>query len=217
MKIRTVNRDWLVAAIKASVKTQRALAKGLGLDDSRMTEILKGTRRVRISEAETMARLLQKPQAEVMEALGELQPEPVFQKLNGYVGASEEVIIFDYASEDYSLDEVEMRIGSFAGLLLQIRGDSMSPRYFDGEIIGIHSDEDLDVAPEKLLGQEVVARCMDGRVLLKVLQAGRTPGTYSLISLNPRVPPLIDLEIVWAREIELRLPARAKRTIFRSS
>ena len=93
----------------------------------------------------------------------------------------------------------------------------MSPRYFNGEIIGIHADVDLDRPVEQMLGREVVARLSDGRMLLKIIQAGRIENLFSLVSLNPRVPPIIDAEVEWAREIELRLPAKVRRSIFRSS
>ena len=217
MTTRQIDREWLEAAIRDSHGTLGAFGDAAGLKQPKVTNILKGTRRVQIHEAQTIARLLGKRYADVVAALGDALEASVKQKLDGYVGASGDVVIFDHGSDDYGLDEVEMRVGHFAGLLLQIRGDSMAPRYFDGEVIGIHADPNLHVPPENLLGQEGVANAADGRVVLKILQAGQSPGRFSLVSINPRVLPIVDVELVWAREIELRLPARVKRTLFRSS
>jgi phage repressor protein C with HTH and peptisase S24 domain len=64
-----------------------------------------------------------------------------------------------------------------------IRGDSMYPRFFHGEIVLAerHSRQ-----PNELIGQYAIIQTSDGRRLLKVLKRGSKPGLFNLWSHNIR-------------------------------
>lgn len=68
---------------------------------------------------------------------------------------------------------------------LKIKGDSMSPRIMDGDLVIVHSQPDADD------GELVVAR-VDGDVTCKVLKKNRH--SVSLISFNAAYAPIVLVE-----------------------
>lgn len=68
---------------------------------------------------------------------------------------------------------------------LRIKGDSMSPRIMDGDLVIVHSQPDADD------GELVVAR-IDGDVTCKVLKKNRH--SVSLISFNAAYAPIVLVE-----------------------
>lgn len=102
--------------------------------------------------------------------------------LVGHVGAGAQIFSID----DGDLDEIEPPpgIGPSAVAVL-VRGSSMYPRYFDGDLL-IY---DGHVTPAQASGQECVVSLMDGRKLVKVVRF--RAGAVTLESYN--APPIENL------------------------
>lgn len=119
----------------------------------------------------------------------------------GYVGAGAEVFAIDDHVKGDGFDEIDAPPGMLNGIALIVRGDSMSPKYEDGEIIYI---EKTLYSLDSLLGQICYVQLADGRSFLKRLNAGTRPGTFNLISLN--AAPIIDVVVERAYPIAFTKP-----------
>ncbi|SDX97937.1 LexA family transcriptional regulator [Roseicitreum antarcticum] len=116
--------------------------------------------------------------------------------LVGYVGAGAEVFAID---DGGALDELEPPpgIGPDA-VAVGVRGDSMFPRYMDGDILIYDRHIFIDQAD----GQECVVGLMDGRKFVKIVRA-EPDGTVTLESWN--APPMRRMEfeflapILWVK------------------
>ena len=82
---------------------------------------------------------------------------------------------------------------------IDVRGDSLYPRYFDGERIFIQS-EGSD--PSQLLSRECVVKTNDGRVLLRILRRGSSTKRFNLESWC--APLIEDAEVVWVAPVKWR-------------
>ena len=117
----------------------------------------------------------------------------------GYVGAGAQVFPVDDFAFGEGLDEVELPPGAPVGAIAVIaRGDSMYPRYFDGEKLFYVNRE----PPSELIGQECVVGLKDGRVLVKILRRGSRPRRFDLESWN--APLLEDQDVEWAAPVKWR-------------
>lgn len=119
----------------------------------------------------------------------------------GYVGAGAEVFAIDDHAKGDGFDEVPAPPGMLNGIALIIRGNSMDPKYEDGEVVYI---EKTLYSVESLIGAICYVQLADGRCYLKKLQYGSRPGTFNLISLN--APAIIDVVVERAYPIAFTRP-----------
>lgn len=81
----------------------------------------------------------------------------------------------------------------------EVEGDSMEPRFRARErIIWGYMRKD----PTPFVGEDVLCRLTDGRVLIKTLARNKTTGNWNLISYNPRHPIIEDVKLEWVRPFE---------------
>lgn len=114
-------------------------------------------------------------------------------KLAGYVGAAQAVYQFDDGAADY----VEAPPGANEMTeAVEVRGDSMLPLYETGTLL-YYSKQ---LAPEAMIGRRAVVKVADGRVLVKSVRRGSSPGFYTLVSLN--APDIEDVVLDWAAPID---------------
>ncbi len=173
------------------------LAKAIGRTPQVVTMILKGERQIKANEVPIIAKFL---------GLEGYEGTPRQVQVIGYVGAGYEVHPFD---EGTSFDEVEAPPGltdQARGLL--IRGDSMIPAYYDGDVV-IYDHPKSWAHAKELIGQECVVKLSDGRMALKILAASGDLGYWTLISYN--AAPLVDVELDWAAPVIWT--RRAKRNL----
>lgn len=118
----------------------------------------------------------------------------------GYIGAGSEVVPIDDHAIGAGLEEVDIPPGvPDNAVLVIVRGDSMYPRYKDGERL-FYIKEQRN--PSELVGLECVVKLEDGRMYVKDLERG-AGGRFTLISHN--APPMTDEAVEWAAPVLARV------------
>jgi len=134
---------------------------------------------------------------------GEGQPGklPKSTQAVGYVGAGAQIVPIDDHAIGAGLEEVEIPPGiPEDAVLVIVRGDSMYPRYFEGEYL-FYAREDRP--PGDFVGRECIVQLTDGRVFVKVLRRGAGPSLFNLESWN--APTLYDQTVEWAAPVLARV------------
>jgi len=118
-------------------------------------------------------------------------------RVRGHVGAGAEITAF--ADADLG-EEIELPPGAVADLeAVIVRGTSMFPRYFDGEVIYYSNHP---VPPDQVAGKECVVALTDGRMFVKQLQRGRRKNRFNLMSWNAE--PIEEVAVEWASPVRWR-------------
>lgn len=131
--------------------------------------------------------------------LDEITGQRVMLPVVGYVGGGAEIFNVDDGPKGTSLDHIPAPPGVRPGAIaVRVKGDSMFPAFNDGDYI-IYDDrlEGREIA--KLLNRECVVQLADGRMFVKTLRRGSTPGTWSLWSYN--ASPMDDVLVEWAARV----------------
>lgn len=115
--------------------------------------------------------------------------------VEGYAGAGVEFVPFD---ENTDLGTAPLVVEPNTGILI-VRGDSMYPRYYDGEYI-YYSKETQN--PEDLYGRECVIKLKSGSIYIKTLRKGSKKRLFNLESWNH--PMIEDQAIEWAAPVTWR-------------
>lgn len=177
---------------------QRRMAEATGITEDQIGRILSGKRQLRVSEIPLIANFLG-----IEGYTGERKTIPVV----GIVGAGAEIFPFD-AGE---FDEVEAPPGvSDEAHALIVRGESMIPAYYDGDIVIYDRPLPWNEAT-RYVGEECVVETGDGRRALKILLPGRDVRTWTLHSYNAE--PIVDVLLDWAAHVvwTKRAPRKVKR------
>ncbi|ATJ90685.1 MULTISPECIES: S24 family peptidase [Acetobacter] len=200
---KAIDKDWFRQAIKkAGFRSQNAFADAVGLTGPKFTNTLKGDRRIQAAEIERIAAALGESDRNVKIALGMEVKSACEYKIAGYVSAADRVVFYDH--DDMEVDTIELPIFYYPGVTLRVKGESMTPRYKPNEVIGIRLPG-LEKPPSSLFGKDVVAKLDDGRLVLKTIYKGGEDGTYSLISVNPNVPPITGAFIDWVSPVDFHI------------
>lgn len=183
--------DWIKREFDRTGKKQIALARYLGLTHPQVTRLLQGTRRLKADEIERIATFF-----------GTTAPR--FEKKRtipvvGYVGAGAEIVAIDDHAKGAGLDEIECPWDELAAstVAVRVRGDSMVPAYYDGDII-FYDDQHTDIL--HLLGKDCVVALTDGRRYVKQLRR-TADGIWYLHSHN--MDPILGVQIEWASKVRL--------------
>lgn len=125
----------------------------------------------------------------------------------GHIGAGGQ-IVFEDIGELYDPDSTVLRPPGISGQLiaLEVRGDSMFPKYRDGDVIYVQRNHE-GLLPE-YLGEDCVVRLETGETYIKQLAHGSEPGRFTLRSLN--APDMVDVDIEWATPVIFIMPVRAR-------
>lgn len=168
--------------------SQADLAKVAGTNQATVDRLERGqTRRSKYSAA-------------VLRALGLDDGQRPRVPLVGYIGAGEQVIPIDDHQLGDGIDFVEVPPGLENAIALQIRGDSMSPKFDDGDIVIV---DKVYCDMQSLIGRICYVKLTDGRCFLKRLRRGNRAGRFTLESLNAADIPEVSIEqafpIAWTK------------------
>lgn len=196
-----MQKQWFKERLRQLGKTQRGLAKHMGLDPSRVTEIFNGSRGVKIEEAVEMADYLETTLDHLVSKLGCAAPPGgrASSLVVGYVGAGETVCSIDDHATGSGPERIAAPQGEGGGVCLVVRGNAMAPRFKDGEHLGYAREEGL--VPAKCYGRECVVQTKDGRQLVKIVEPGNRPGEVTLVSVNAARPIEQNVAIEWVAPV----------------
>ena len=173
----TIGKD-IKAARLAQKLTQAQLAERAGCAQADIVRIEKG----QVENSKYLSSILRILRID--------NSTPYSVPLLGYVGAGSEVIAIDDHAKGDGFEMIPAPPGLTNGIALIVRGDSMEPKYTDGETLFI---EKTIYGVDSLIGENCYIQLADGRCYVKKLQFGSTPGLYNLISYN--APPIHDVPI----------------------
>ena len=178
--------------------TQRDVANIAGMTEQMFTNVVKGRRLLSLQEADAIRR-----------AFGFVLPEdvPASMPVAGRVGSDDHVELSADGGNVTGTHKIArpgwLPRDSVAAAVVE--GAVAEPLALNGDIIfwrrqaaGVHNED---------LGRPVVAELEDGRVLLKRLASSPQRGRWSLLSINPAYPNVLDARIRWAARVLAPLPA----------
>lgn len=172
------------------------LSLKVGTNRTLVKDLLEKTNDINISTLSKLAGALDVPVADLVAS----PRVPVA----GYIGAGGVIIFEDLEG---GTESVMCPPGVTSTLIaLVVRGDSMLPKYNDGDVIYIQRDRD-GIEPE-YIGDDCAVRLRSGETYIKQLMRGSGEGRFTLISLN--APPIENVEIEWATPVRFILPARSR-------
>lgn len=114
----------------------------------------------------------------------------------GYVGAGAEFTPFD--DSDAGLGDAPMVVEPNSTAVI-VRGDSMYPRYFDGEYLYYIRDQR---PPAELIGKECIVKLTNGKIYVKTLRRGSSSKLFNLESWNAKL--IEDQKVEWAAPVTWR-------------
>lgn len=170
--------------------SQRQLSEAIGHSDhTRVLRWENNKAQAPFDELEKIATVLNKNTLELFEI-------PAV-RLVGEVGAGGHITSFD-CHDDPEGPTVEGRADlPKNAVAVRVSGDSMYPRYFDGEIIYYADKTPID---ELLMTKKDCAvQLANGDFMVKILRPGSEPGKYNLESWNSAT--IENAEVLWAAKI----------------
>jgi phage repressor protein C with HTH and peptisase S24 domain len=195
--IETIRNNLKRAMTKRGAKPT-TLSLAVGTNRTLVKDLLEKSRDIQIGTLTKLAGALDVPLADLLSA----PRVPIV----GYIGAGGSIVF-----EDIGNEETVLRPPGISGTLiaLVVRGDSMLPKYKDGDIIYIQRTHD-GVLPE-YVGEDCAVRLASGETFIKQLIAGNEPGRFTLLSLN--APPMENVEVEWATLVRFVMPARSRQLL----
>ena len=168
-------------------KSKGGLAQVMGVRPGAVSEILSGLRLIKASEI-----------APIMEYL-ELNSVPIM----GRVGAGAVIEPENEQVPPEGLGEVELPFPIAEEIIaFEVAGDSMLPKYENGDIIVIYRDQRHPLA--SFYGEEAAVRLKSGERYLKTIERGKSASSVNLTSFNAK--PINGVKLEWIGEICMTLP-----------
>lgn len=172
------------------------LSLKVGNNRTLVKDLLEKSNDVTVGTLQKLASALDVPVQELVAA----PPVPIV----GYIGAGGTIIF-----EEFHDDESVPRPAGISGALeaLMVRGESMFPKYKDGDIVYIQKQ--CDGLLDDYLSEDCAVRLASGETYIKQLMRGSEQGRYTLLSLN--APPMENVEVEWATPVVSVLFARSRQ------
>lgn len=116
--------------------------------------------------------------------------EPRTVPVVGYIGAGAEIFPIDDHFKGDGMDHVPAPPGLVNGIALIVKGESMWPRFMDGDLVVFDKTQ---LSLDSLIGKTCYVQLVDERCFLKIIQKGSLPGHWTLNSHN--APPIENVVI----------------------
>lgn len=169
------------ARTTAGFTSSAEAARALGMKPAALVHHENGTRGFS-REAARYAKFFKVSLEWLLEGRGEMRPKRTSQTipLMGIVAAGSSVLPIEDAAGAGLVDEITLpEPGKVAALL--VKGDSMYPRFMDGEII-LYDPKPR--APGSMLNHYAVVQTLDGRVMIKKVRGSKKVDHWNLWSHN---------------------------------
>jgi len=172
------------------------LAEKAGLSVSYVSRLENGERNLSVKNLNLFAHALGVSPQEILAKSPGRAPNVV--SVMGRIGAGAEILPDEEQIPPEGLYEIETPFTlPDDALAFEVKGESMWPRYDDGDIIicwrqGVVADE--------VLGWEAAVKTSTGQRFLKRVLQGAEHGTYDLESHN--APPIRNVRLVWVAAIQ---------------
>lgn len=185
-------RDRIRAAMVSRRLNMKELSIAAGLGDTAVRDLLEG-RSVH-------------PKIETIAAIAEKLGMTVSELWEGEAASYQRIPVIGCASageawEPFSdeLGEFELRVEGGEPVALEVRGDSMSPVYRDGDMI--IGTKRAGPSADNLIGLDCIVVTENNERYIKYLMRGQTRGRFNLRSYNPAHKDIENVRLQWAAPI----------------
>ncbi|MER9003291.1 helix-turn-helix domain-containing protein [Mesorhizobium sp. M0862] len=199
--------DWFRRKLEEHRLSQSGLGRMLKIDKASMSLILGGKRKLKLSDAADMARILGVTVSEIMEHIGVrvdgIKPsEAANSQLLPFAGWIDETAqVQPEPSKRKRMVDIGINVepGSTAW---QWRTPQTKMDILDGWIVVSGARREPD---DRMIGRGCVVGTKSGEILLRTIRRGYTPGSHTLLGLG--IPESAEAEVEWYAPILLMKPA----------
>jgi repressor LexA len=173
--------------LKKTGKSKGGLAKAMGVRPGAVSELFSGIRLIKASEIEPITEYLRLNYVPIMGRIGAgAVIEPEHEQVPPE-GLSDVELPFPFSEET---------------IAFEVAGDSMLPKYENGDIIVVYKEQRHPVA--SFYGEEAAVRLKTGERYLKRIERGKSASLVNLTSFNAK--PINGVKLEWIGEICVTLP-----------
>src|SRR5476649_2310114 len=179
--------EMIERGLEKTGKSKGGLAEAMGVRPGAVSEPFSGIRLIKVSEIQPIVEYL------------ELNLVPIM----GRVGAGA-IIEPEYEQvPPEGLSEVQLPFPlSEDTIAFEVTGDSMLPKYENGDIIVVFREQRHP--PASFYGEEAAVRLKTGERYLKTIERGKSATLVNLTSFNAK--PIVGVKLEWIGEICVTLP-----------
>lgn len=185
-----MNGAWLKRELKRAGRSQRALARHMGLDASSLSRLIAGDRHLKASEAKAIAAFLNRPVVDVMQALAESQQGPSSDRERGGKFSDE------FRGQLTSIPEIDVRGGMGPGgeSLIDYHPDKSGRFVLSDAVVGRWDlPQDYLHNVVRVFGQSAAIIAVVGDSMSPTLE----PGDRVMVNLADRLPSPPGIFALW--------------------